>query len=48
MSKDKTKAGSMDHDATEGAKENKKKKEEQLKKIFSDNKSKRYSGPIDA
>ncbi|MHC5062318.1 MAG: hypothetical protein ACYTFK_14790 [Planctomycetota bacterium] len=47
MSEDTT-PGSVDHDATEEAKKNKKKKEDQLKKIFSDNKTGRYGKSIDA
>ena len=42
-----TEAGSMDDDALERAKENKKKKEDQLSKIFADNKTGRYGKPID-
>lgn len=45
---DKTEAGAVDDDATERAKKNKKAKEDQLKKIFSDNKTGRYGKCIDA
>ena len=43
-----TEAGSMDDDALERAKENKKEKEDQLSKIFADNTTGRYGKPIDA
>ena len=43
-----TDPGSVDDDALERAKENKKKKEDQLSKIFADNKTGRYGKPIDA
>ena len=43
-----TEAGAMDDDALERAKENKKKKQDQLNKIFADNKSKRYGKAVDA
>ena len=45
---EKTEAGSTDDDAIERAKENKKKKEEQLKQLFSDNKTGRYGKATDA
>jgi len=45
---DDTEAGQVDDDAIERAKENKKKKEDQLSKIFADNKTGRYGKPIDA
>lgn len=49
MSEDeKTEPGSVDDDASDRAKGNKKKKEDMLKKLFSDNKSKRYGKAIDA
>jgi hypothetical protein len=43
-----TEPGATDDDALERAKENKRKKEEQLKKLFSDNKTGRYGKSIDA
>jgi len=45
---EKTEPGATDDDATERAKKNKKDKEDQLKKIFSDNKTGRYGKAIDA
>jgi hypothetical protein len=45
---DNTEAGAVDDDALERAKENKEEKESQLKKIFEDNKTGRYSGPTDS
>ena len=44
---DDTEAGQVDDDAIERAKENKKKKEDQLSKIFADNTTGRYGKPID-
>jgi len=46
--KKETTPGSVDHDAVEDAKKNKKKKQDMLDKLFSDNKSKRYGKAIDA
>ena len=46
--KNNTEPGAADDDALERAKENEKKKQDQLDKIFADNKSKRYSKAIDA
>jgi len=43
-----TTEGAVDDDAIERAKENKRKKEEQLKKLFSDNKTGRYGKAVDA
>jgi hypothetical protein len=43
-----TEAGAVDDDATERAKKNRKKKQDQLDKLFSDNKSGRYGKSIDA
>jgi len=48
MPDNKDTAGQMDDDATERAKKNKKKKQEMLDKIFSDNKTGRYGKAIDA
>lgn len=45
---DDTRPGALDDDAVKRAKANKKKKEDQLSKIFSDNKTGRYSGPTDS
>jgi hypothetical protein len=42
-----TKEGAMDDNATARAKKNKESKEKQLKAIFDDNTSGRYSGPTD-
>jgi hypothetical protein len=47
MADKKTKAGSMDDDATKRAKKNKKKKEALLRALFEDNDTGRYSGAID-
>jgi hypothetical protein len=46
--KDKIKVDSSIGDAVKAIKEEKKKKQDQLDKIFSDNKTGRYSGPTDS
>lgn len=43
-----TDPGAMDDSATKRAKDRKKKQEEELKKIFSDNKTGRYGPGVDA